>query len=152
VRLGDLPLFIDQIGDAFRVAILRGFRGAVGEADAAIGVAEEGEGEVELFGEVLVLVRRVEADAEDLRVLRFVLRDEVPEPGTLTRSTRGVGLRVEPEDDLLPPQVAELHMVAVVVEDFEIGRWCAGLEHGLLLPSILSHRDREGCWFLVAGC
>ena len=127
--LGDLPLFIDHVGDAPGVDVARGLGGAVGHADAAVGVAEEGEGELELLGEGLVLFLGVEADAEDLGVLGCVLLAEVPEPGTLARSTRGVGLRVEPEDDFLAPEVAELDAIAVVVGDFEIGSLLSGLEH-----------------------
>ena len=81
--------------------------GAVGEADLAVGVAEQRVGEVELGREAGVLVGRVEADAEDLGVLRGVLIVEVPEPGTLDRSARGVGLRIEPEHDLLAAQAAQ---------------------------------------------
>ena len=130
VRLRDLAFFVDHVRDAFRVFGGRGVRGAVGETDFAFRVAEQREGKVELLGEVLVLVRRIETDAEDLRVLGLVLRVEVPEPGTLFRSTRGVGLRIKPEHDLFSAQIAELHAIAVVVRDVEIRRRVAGLEHG----------------------
>jgi hypothetical protein len=130
VRLRDLSFLVDHVRDAFRVLVGRRCGGAVREADLPLGVAEQREGELELLGEVLVLFRRIEADAEDLRVLRLVLRREVPEPGTFARSTGGVGLRIEPEHDFFSAQIAELHAVAVVIDDVEVGRNFAGLEHG----------------------
>ena len=96
VRLRDLAVLVDDVGDAPRVLVFRGVSSAVREADLAIRVAEQREVEAELLGEMLVLFRRVETDAEDSGVFRFVLFGEVPEPGTLFRSTGGVGLRIEP--------------------------------------------------------
>jgi hypothetical protein len=87
VGLGDLPVLVDDVGDAPRVLVLRRLGGPVREADPAVGVAEQREGEVELLREAGVVLDVVEADAENLRVLVLVLGDEVPEPGTLTRST-----------------------------------------------------------------
>jgi hypothetical protein len=129
MRFRDFALFVDDVRDAFGVFGGRRVGGAVGEADFAVRVAEEGEGEAELFGEALVVLRRVEADAEDLRVLSLVLRVEVPEPGTFPRSAGGVGFRIEPEHDLLAAQVAELHAIAEVIGNVEIRGWIAGIEH-----------------------
>ena len=119
VGLGDLPFFVDHVGDAAGVFVLFGLAGTVGQADLVVRVAEEGEGEFVLFGERLVLGLRIETDAEDLRVLRFVLGLEVPEPGTLARSAGCVGLRVEPEDDFPAAQIAETNGVAVVIDGFD---------------------------------
>ena len=130
--LGDLALFVDHIGDAAGVFVFLGVAGAVGQADLVVRVAEEGEVEVELLGEVLVRRLGVETDAEDLRVFGFVLGLEVPEPGTLTRSAGCVGLRVEPEDDFLAAQIAQADGVAVVIGGLEIGSGFAGLEHARL--------------------
>jgi hypothetical protein len=132
VGLGDLPVFVDHVGDAAGVFVFFGLAGAVGQADLVVRVAEEGEGEVVLFGESLVLGLRVETDAEDLRVLRFVLGLEVPEPGTFARSAGCVGLRVEPEDDSLSTQIAKADGIAVVIGGFEIGSGLARLEHACL--------------------
>jgi len=139
MRLRDFAFLVDHVCDAFRVLGGRRVGGAVGEADLAAGVAEEGEGEAELFGEALVVVRRVEADAEDLRVFRLVLRVEVPEPGTFFRSAGGIGFRIEPEHDLPAAQFAELHAIAVVIGDVEIRGRVAGLEHFVNLPRSWSH-------------
>ena len=129
VGLGDLAFLVDDVGDAAGVLVLGGVGGTVGETDLAFGVAEQGEGEVELFGEAAVRFDGIEADAQDLRVLGLELHVEVPEPGTLTRSTRGVGLRIEPEHDFLAAPVGELHAIAVVIDDVEIGSGLAGLKH-----------------------
>ena len=140
MRLGDLPFFVDHVGDAAGVLVLSGISRAVGDADGAVGVAEEREREVVLFREAPVGLFVVEADAEDAGVLLLVLADEVPEPGTFPRSTGGVGLRVEPEHDLLAAEVAETDAVSLVVDGFEIGRLLAGLEH-VSLPASESLDD-----------
>jgi hypothetical protein len=129
VCLGDLSFFVDHVGDAACVLVFRGVRRAVRDADGLLRVAEQGEGEIELLREVAILVDGIEADAEDLRVFGLVFGVEVPEPGTLTRSTRGVGLGIEPEHDLLPEIVGEAHPVALVVGDVEVGSAIAGIQH-----------------------
>jgi len=129
MRLRDLSVLVDHVRDAAGVLIRRFFGGAVREADLAIGVAEEWEGEVELLREAGVFFPGVEADAEDDGVLRFVLRDEVPEPGTFDGSAGGVGLRIEPEHDLFAAQVAEANRVAVVIDRFEIGSLISDFQH-----------------------
>jgi len=132
MRLRHLSLFVDHVRDAPCVLVLCRVGGSVGEADLALGVAEEGEVEAELLGEALVFGGAVEADAEDAGVLFRVLAVEVPEPGTFLGSARGVGFRVEPENDFLAPQVAEADLVAVVVDDVEIRSLFTGLKHASL--------------------
>lgn len=127
--LRDLAVLVDHVRDALRVLGIRGVRGAVREADAAIGVAEEREVELELFGEGAILLDGVEADAEDLRVFGFVLRIEVPEPGTFTRSTGSVGFRIEPEHDFLSAESGKRHAVAVIVEHVEVRCGVSRLQH-----------------------
>ncbi len=144
--LGDFAVLVDHIGDAARVFVFRGFRCAVCEADLAVGVAEQREGEVVFLGERGVGFFIIEADAEDLRVLRFVLLREVPEPGTFPRSTGSVGFRIKPQHDFLAAQVAEAHAVAVVVGDVEVGSGIAGLEHGSLFLSLEVERRRGGSY------
>lgn len=85
--LGDAALLVDEVGDAAGVFVAWTAGGAVGQADFPVGVTEQRKGEVVLLGEAGVVFYGVEADAEDLRVLRFVLLGQVPEPGTLGRST-----------------------------------------------------------------
>jgi hypothetical protein len=134
MRLRDLPFLVDDVRDAARVLVLPRLGGAIRHADRAVGVAEEREGEVVLFREAPVGLLVVEADAEDAGVLLLVLADEVPEPGTFPRSTGCVGLRVEPEHDLLAAKVAEADVVPLVIAYVEVGCLLAGLEH-LSLPT-----------------
>jgi len=129
MHLGDLSFLVDHVGDAAGVLVFRGVGGAVCESDLAVGVAEQREGEVELPGEGGVFFFIVEAYAEDLGVPGFVLRREVPEPGTFSGSTRCVSLRIKPEHDFLAAQIAEAHAIAVVIGDVEVGSGIAGLEH-----------------------
>jgi hypothetical protein len=129
VRLLDPPVLIDDIGDATRVFILRARRRAVREADTAVGVAEQREGEVELLREARVRIDVIETHAEDLSVFCGVLIVEVPEPGTLERSARCVGLRIKPEHDLLAGKISELHALTVMVRRIEVGRFLSNLQH-----------------------
>jgi hypothetical protein len=130
VGLRDLSFLIDHVRDAARVLVIVGITGAVGEADLVLGVAEQREGEVVFLGEAFVGGLIVEAGSEDLGVFRFVLRLEVPEPGTLARSTGGVGLRVKPEDDFAPAKIAETDAIAVVIDDIKVGCFLSRLQHG----------------------
>lgn len=129
MHLGDLPLFVDHVGDAARVLVFRSFRGAVRESDLALRVAEQREWEVEFLGEGGVGFFIIEADPEDRRVLRFVLLVEVPEPGTFARSTGCVGLRIKPEHHFLAAQIAQPHAIAVMIGDVEVGSLLPGLKH-----------------------
>src|SRR5205085_784473 len=129
IRLGDFSVLVDDVGDAFGVLVLRLGGRAVGEPDLAVGVAQQGEVELELFGEAAVGVDVVEAAAEDLDVLCGELVAEVPEPGTFQRSAGCVGLGIEPEQDLAAAVVGELPRAAGVVLHFEIRRGVARLEH-----------------------
>jgi hypothetical protein len=132
--LRDLAVLVDQVGDAARVFILGRIGGAVREADLSFGVAQQREGEVELFGETLVRFLLVEAGAEDEGVLRGVLLDEVPEPGTFARSAGCVGLWIKPEHDLLAAQIGKPDAIALMIEDVEVRSVVAWLEHLSLPP------------------
>jgi hypothetical protein len=129
MRFGDLAVLVDDVRDPLRVFVLLARRRAVRQTDLALGVAQQREGEIELLRELRVVRRRVETDAEDLRVFRLVLRQEVPEPGTFQRSAGCVGLRIEPQHHFAAAQIAELHAIAVVVRDVEIGCGIAGTQH-----------------------
>ena len=129
MRLGHFPFLVDHVRDALRVLVLRARCRAVRQADLAVGVAQQGEVELELLGEAGVGVLVIETAAEDLGIFRRVLVAEVPEPGTLGRSAGGVGLRIEPEDDFLSAVIGKLLLAAGVIDRFEIGRSVAGIEH-----------------------
>jgi hypothetical protein len=129
MRLGDLPVLVDDVCDPFRVLILLRIRGAVRESDLAIGVAQQREREVELLGELRVCGDVIETDAEDRGVLRLVLGDEVPEPGTLGRSAGCVSLRIKPEHDLAPAQIVQRDFVAAMIGHLKIWSLVANVEH-----------------------
>jgi len=129
MRLGDLPLLIDDVRDPFRVLVLVGVRRAVRESDRSIGVAQQREREVELFGELGVRGDVIETDAEDGGVLRLVLGDEVPEPGTLGRSARCVGLRIKPQHDLAPAQIVQRNRAAAMIGYLKIRSLVANVQH-----------------------
>jgi hypothetical protein len=129
VGLGDPAFFVDHVGDPASVLVRRGITRAVGQTDFPLRVAKQREWKLELLREGFVLLRCIEARAEDLCVFRFVFGGEVPEPGTLFRSAGGVGFRVEPEHDLLPTQIGQAHAIPVVVHDVEIRSFLARLKH-----------------------
>ena len=129
MRFLDAAVLVDHVRDALRVLIGRTRGRAVRDADLAVGVAEEREREVELLRELRVRGLVVERDAEDFRVALLVLRREVPEPGTLGRSARGVGFGIKPEHDLAAAQVTELHGVPVMIDGFEVRSTIANFQH-----------------------
>jgi hypothetical protein len=134
MRLRDLSFLVDHVRDAAGVFVFGGIAGAVSESDRPLRVAEQREGEVELFGEALVVGRRVEADAEDAGVFLAVLFDEVPEPGPFPRSAGCVGFWVEPEDYFFAAQILKADTVAFVIGHVKLRGLLAGLEH-LSLPA-----------------
>ena len=85
---------------------------SIGQTDRAVGIAKKREVETELLHERPVLVHAIEAHAEDVDVLVVELLVVVAEPATFARSPRGVGLGVEPEDDVLALVVAQAHGLA----------------------------------------
>lgn len=109
----------DQVADALRVLGVGALAGAVGDAGRAGRVAEKRKVEAELLREGLVLLRGVEADAQDLGILLLVAGDLVAEPATFLRSPGGVGLRIKPEHDVLSREVGETDRRAVVRRKLE---------------------------------
>src|SRR5207248_6538413 len=126
----------DDVGDALRVSALRAVRRSVSHAHGARRVGEQRVGKIEFLREVLVLLDGIETDAQDGGVFRGKITGSIPEPAALEGSTRRVGLRVEPEDDVLAAQVAELHRLALVGREGEIGRGVADVQHGHAFPRI----------------
>src|SRR5688572_16036138 len=114
-RLLDLPVGPDHVREALRVLVLRTLARLVREPDLALRVAQEREPVPELLGERLVLLRRVERDAEHGDALRLVVADSITEPAALLRSPRRVGLGEEPEHDALAAQIRELHLPTEVI-------------------------------------
>ena len=133
MRLSDTAVLVDNVGDAFGVFVARRIGGAVGDADTAVGVAEQRKGEVELLRETGIVGGVVETRAEDRRVLRFIFADEVPEPGTLGRSARGIGLRIEPQHNLASAQAVQRNGVPAMVRNLKIRSVVAYFKH---VPSL----------------
>lgn len=115
MRLLDEPVPANDIRDPPRVLGLFRVTRAVSETDLSFDIAQQRERVLELPREGAVVGRRVEADSEDDGALRQVLGIEVAEPATLEASARGVGLRIEPEDDILASVVGETNSAVFVV-------------------------------------
>jgi len=144
MRLGDAAVLVDDVGDPLRVFVFRRVGGTVSDTDLAVGVTQQRKGEAEFLGEAGVGVDVVEAGAEDGGVLRFVLLDEVPEPGTLGRSARCIGLRIEPQDDLAAAQIVQRYLAAVMIQHFEIRSFVTNLEHASSSKRLQHKSDRAG--------
>ena len=127
--LCDPAFSVDDDCDSVGVACFGVRAGTIRLPDFPIRVAEERERELEFLGEVRVLFDRVEADPENLDFEGSVGAEMVAEPATLNRSARRVGLRVEPQDDALPPVVLQLSFLARVVQYLEIGSLLANSQH-----------------------
>lgn len=102
VRLADGSVPADPIADAFRVGSVLGIARTIGHPNGARRIAEKREVEVEFLRERAVVVDAIETDTEDVNVLLGVLLSLVTEPATLFRSPGGVGLGIEPQDDVFP--------------------------------------------------
>lgn len=142
VDLRDFPLLVDHVRDALRVFVFRTARRAVRDPDLAIRVAQQRKCKVEFLSKLRIVFDRIKTDAENLSVLLFVLAGEVPEPGTLCRSTGCIGLRIEPQHDLLAAVVAQLRALAAVVGDFEIGCLIANFEHRRTSSDVLPRESQ----------
>ena len=129
VDLRDVSLFVDQIGDALRVAG-GGVRAcAVRETERPLGIAEQREREVELLRERRVRRFVIEARAEDRDVLVRELLGSVTEPVALDRSTGGVGLRIKPQQDLAAAKIGQPDSLSFMGRDIELRGGIARLQH-----------------------
>lgn len=116
----------DEERDALRVAGVVGVVGVVeGRRDLA-GIAQQPERVGELLGEGAVGRDVVEADPQDLAVACGEVAGSITEPVALDRSTRGVGLRVEPQEHVRAREVREADRGPVVRGQLEIGREVSG--------------------------
>jgi hypothetical protein len=128
----DVPVGTDDVAHPFCIGRVPAVAGAVREPDFPGRVAEQREVVVELLREGAILRFRVEADAQNLRVLLLELPDPVAEPATFGRSAGSVGLGVEPEDDDFSQIVFQSNEVTPVILDLEVRRSLAFLQHGIL--------------------
>jgi hypothetical protein len=94
----------EQVRDAARPVRVVGIAGAV-RLQRAPGVAQQPERQAVLLRERLVLLDGVEARAEDDRAVLLEVAGSITEPVALDRSTRGVGLGVEPQQHVRTREV-----------------------------------------------
>jgi len=137
--------FVDQLDDALLVDDDVGAKGplvglvlnvvpfqdAVGLEHFAVHIAEEREGDTDLFGEGGVGGGTVQADAEDfgVRGVNFSGGDSSLDRLQLLRSTAGESQDVDGEENVfLATIVAELHGLPLIAKQCEIGSGVADLE------------------------
>ena len=143
MRLSDLSVRADDVGDPARGRRLRVVGRPVGDSDLAAHVTEERKRVVELLRERRVLVEGVERDAQDLGVLLLKAGVEVAEPATLGRSAGSVGLWIEPEHDRAPPVVRKPARAPRVVSHGKLGGGGSYGEHRRLPPQRLENSDQD---------
>ncbi len=99
-------------------------------------VAQEGKGYTDLFGKTLVGRRTVDADAENLRPRFLKIGDTILVRLEFFGSSGGVSENKERQHHLLPPaEIAELHGLAVLIGQFEVGRAVTHFERHANTPS-----------------
>ena len=76
-----------------------------------------------LLGECRILSGGIEADAQDLDIPRTKLLNLVAEPATFCRSTRGVGLWIEPQQHFFPAEICEREVFPFVCLYGELWSW-----------------------------
>ena len=92
----NLPSLVNQITDTFGIPGLGIVARPVGQAECAIRIAQEEEGKIKLLGKGRILSNRIKAHTEDFNILGLKVCNLVAEPATFRRSTRCIGLGVEP--------------------------------------------------------
>ena len=138
VRLPDHTVGPDQVGittGVLLVLLARLASDVVLRTDLAIDIAQQSEREVLVFREGEILVGRVERRAEDDDVEFVEAVGLVTKALTLNRSTRRGGLRVPPHQHPLAGEVAEAHGLAVLVGQFEVGRFRPWAEHPVIVSA-----------------
>ena len=120
VRLSYAPFGVDDVGYAAGSASRRLVARAIGQTYLSIGITEQAEGKIVLFGEGAVFLFAVETDSEHFYVLVGVLLDSITEPNPFYRSARRVRPGIKPQHDVAPAQIAEPHFFAGVRPHGEI--------------------------------
>jgi len=120
VGLHDRSVGSDQVRDALRVVRALRVERAVCLALLLV-EAEQLERIGELLGKLPVRLDAIEAGSEDDEVLGIELADSITESVAFDRSTRGVGRRIEPEQDVLAGVIGESNGRAIVRLDRELG-------------------------------
>lgn len=98
---------------------------------AVAGVGDEGEGEVVGRDELLVGGFGVAADSYDSVAFGGERADIVAQRAGLGRAARSVVFRVEIEHEILSGEIRQLHLVAVLVDAQQFGRFVSDI-HSVL--------------------
>jgi hypothetical protein len=109
----------DQNGDPFRPFLRRIFRGAIGNGDRPVGVAQKLGFEADLLPPALQIVGRAEGDSEKDGVFVGKVRGSITEPTGFFRSAVAEGARVEPDEHVLTRVVRQAHLLAVLIRQGE---------------------------------
>ena len=117
VRLGNGAVGANHIGDALGRRIAGVLAGAVGQAQGAVGVAQQWVGEFLFLGECCVGLLVVGAGAEYLYVFVFVTLDSITESYAFGRSATGAGAWIKPEDDGFSTVICQVYGFSGVVFD-----------------------------------
>jgi hypothetical protein len=142
---------VDEKGESLRhhrPLLVRPLGGTERLTNRFVPIGQEAVGEALGLGEGLVLLGRVERDAEDLGVQGFELWGSVTEPPAFDRSAGRRGFRVPPEHDPSAAEVARADAIASMVGKVEVRRDVTVGEHEptvlLMARSVLPMGDCHG--------
>ena len=105
INFGDLPFGRNHVADSFGVLRVGRLARAVGHPDLAPLITQQREVILKLIGKFSIVINAIEAATENLCVVFLEFGVQVAEPATFLRSPRRIGLRVEPQHDLLTAQI-----------------------------------------------
>jgi hypothetical protein len=117
-----------EVGDSFGKRD-QSARGPDRLRQLVVAIAEEAERQRVLVGEPAVLLRRVVGDAEYLDPEFLELVPAVPQLVGLQRSTGGVGLGIEEEQERATLEVGTRNRGAVMGLELEIDKWLSDGNH-----------------------
>lgn len=129
INTGNFAGFIDQDTDTGSVSSFRVIACPVRHPDFAIGVAEQGEIVVILFGKCGVVFDRIKTGAQNYNVALGKVALLVAEPAPFDGSARGVRFGIEPQQDFSPAQLIERKIRAFMCFHSKICRYVSNLRH-----------------------
>ena len=94
-------MFINQVADPSRIPGFGVIAGAIGEAEAPLGIAQEQKRKIIFARKRGVFGYGVKTDSKNLNIAGAELVYLVAEPAAFRRSARRVGFWVEPQEHLL---------------------------------------------------
>jgi hypothetical protein len=129
INLRDIAVFIDENADTARITRLAVGTRTICDPDAAVSIAQQRKGELVLLGKRGVTLDVVEADTKDLDIILLEISDLIAEPATLDRSTRSIGLWIEPQNNLAAAQFRKRDILAFMRREREVRRPFTDLRH-----------------------